>query len=85
MDCRRETIQNVMDIIERCNESLYKWNKNNFGNVHKHLVKAKQSLQHVQSMDQCMTSNDELKEAQKDVHLWLECEEMMWKQRSKVI
>lgn len=52
-----------MSIIERCNESLNRWNKNTFDNVHKHLEEAKQRLQSVQSIDQSMASNDELKEA----------------------
>lgn len=61
--CGRGTIQDVMAIIERCNQDLNKWNKNTFGNVHKHLAEAKQILQYVQSMDQCMARNNELKEA----------------------
>lgn len=32
-----------------------------------------------------MASNDEFKEARKDAHLWLEREEMLWKQISRVL
>lgn len=32
-----------------------------------------------------MANSNELKEAQKDVHLWLKRKEMLWKQRSRVL
>lgn len=75
--CRGETIQEVMDVNNRCDESLGQWNKNYFGNVQKHLVEAQKRLQEAQSMDQRMVSIEVIREAQMDVHLWLERDEMM--------
>lgn len=64
-------MQDVMAIIAKCNDNLSRWNKQTFGNVCKNLAEAKQWMQNVQSMDQHMASNVELKEVQKEVHVWL--------------
>lgn len=56
---RGEIIQDVMDVISRCNQSLGQWNKNRFGNIQKNLAKVKRA----QSMDQRMASSEVIREA----------------------
>lgn len=56
-----------------------------FGNVQKKLQEAKQRLKNIQEMESGLADSGMVNEARKEVHVWLERDELMWKQRSRVL
>ncbi|KAF5464768.1 hypothetical protein F2P56_014820, partial [Juglans regia] len=75
----------VMDKIAGCSQKLQVWNKRKFGNVQVQVARAQRRLQYLQERSHRGSSNENLKKAKEEVHIWLEREEVMWRQRSKAL
>lgn len=70
----------VMQHIENCNKELEGWNQVAFGSVQRKLHLAHEKQDTLQSRDPLGICGDEHKATCKDVHLWLEREEKLWRQ-----
>lgn len=78
-------MDDVMRRISVCSENLTKWNKLSFGNVQRQLQQAKTKLQRLQETNPTHLNKDAFKEAHKEVHCWLERNEILCRQRSKAL
>ncbi|XP_042962749.1 uncharacterized protein LOC122297028 [Carya illinoinensis] len=74
----------LMENISKCGDDLSQWNKRSFGNVQKELASAKDKLKGIEEMDPNFQHTSLHKEAREEVQKWLERDELMWKQRSRV-
>lgn len=61
------------------------WNRNYFGNVQKNLAEAKSKLKSIQELETELVSKELLDGARREVNIWLEREEVMWRQWSRVL
>lgn len=69
----------------QCSKKLDSWNKNTFGNVQHQLNKARMRLKQMQeAYPTCVEIADNIF-AREEVQMWLEREEIMWRQRSKAL
>ncbi|XP_042974784.1 uncharacterized protein LOC122306423 [Carya illinoinensis] len=85
--CQRNgsiSLDQIMGRISRCAIELGRWNKTSFGHVQKNLANAKRKLQCLEANDSGSLSLEEHKQACLEVQKWLERDELMWKQRSRV-
>ncbi|XP_042944963.1 uncharacterized protein LOC122278791 [Carya illinoinensis] len=73
----------VMRKIKGCGEKLTSWNKSKFGHVRQGLQKARSKLKWLQSSDPCFQRRDEHSKARAAMQVWMEREEIMWRQRLK--
>ncbi|KAG2666985.1 hypothetical protein I3760_15G091300 [Carya illinoinensis] len=77
-------LDQIMGRIFRCATELGRWNKVSFGLVQKNLATAKRRLQCLEENDSGSNFLEEHKQACLEVQKWLERDELMWKQRSRV-
>ncbi|KAG2707736.1 hypothetical protein I3760_05G160800 [Carya illinoinensis] len=85
--CQRNgpiSLDQIMGRISRCAIELGRWNKTSFGHVQKNLANAKRKLQCLEANDSGSLFLEEHKQACLEVQKWLERDELMWKQRSRV-
>lgn len=73
-----------MQLNSRCGVKLQKWNKKRFENVQRCIQKANLQLHQAQNFMQDPLQSEKLSRAWREVHVWIEREEMIWKQRSRV-
>lgn len=71
-------------LIKGCEEELTTWNKASFKQVNQKLKEARRQLLRMQNLDIIQPNTSGIREAQKNVQLWLQREEVMWKQRSRI-
>lgn len=64
-------LEGIMQRIGNCSSQLGHWNKNCFGNVAKH------KLEMIQNLDLDSVSKEALDRAKKDIHIWLEMDQLM--------
>ncbi|KAG2706415.1 hypothetical protein I3760_05G103200 [Carya illinoinensis] len=74
----------ILSCISTCAEDLGSWNKSSFGHVQQELAKAKMKLQSLQATDPNCLFMAEFNKARDEVQKWLENDELIWKQRSRV-
>ncbi|XP_042962598.1 uncharacterized protein LOC122296867 [Carya illinoinensis] len=85
--CAGEGIQSlsqVMSYISHCSSALSRWNRTSFGHVQKKLAAAQQKLGEISSSDPSFQQGLSHKLAREEVQNWLERDEIMWKQQSRV-
>ncbi|XP_040998143.1 uncharacterized protein LOC121244182 [Juglans microcarpa x Juglans regia] len=75
----------VIEGISACAIDLGKWNQNSFGHVQKELTSANRRLKFLQESDPYLTILHEHSKAREEVQKWLQRDELMWKQRSRVL
>lgn len=73
------TIRDIMQLIQKCGIFLIQWNKSIFCHVQQNLAKAN-PLKLAQDRHPVESSSEEIPQARKEVHTWLERDEIMWKQ-----
>ncbi|XP_042939609.1 uncharacterized protein LOC122274659 [Carya illinoinensis] len=78
-------MDSLVDFIKDSRVNLKRWNSNSFGNVQKQLSMAKQRMTWLYENDPLGTDKEAHDEAREEVQKWLERDELMWKQRSKVL
>ncbi|XP_042962309.1 uncharacterized protein LOC122296569 [Carya illinoinensis] len=78
-------MDSAVDFIEDSGVNLKRWNSNSFGNVQKKLVMAKRQMTLLYEKDPLGTDKEAHYEAREKVQKWMERDELMWKQRSKVL
>lgn len=81
---RRSELASVMSKINQCSIQLQAWNRASFDSVKIRLQKAEKHLSNLVAAGLLGLRQSKLKEAKKEVHRWLEREEAMWQQRSKI-
>ncbi|XP_042942763.1 uncharacterized protein LOC122276942 [Carya illinoinensis] len=85
--CQRNgpiSLDQIMGRISSCATELGRWNKASFGHVQKNLASAKRRLQCLEENDSRSHLLEEHKQACLEVQKWLERDELIWKQRSRV-
>ncbi|KAJ0018154.1 hypothetical protein Pint_10775 [Pistacia integerrima] len=80
----QSTMVDVVGMIKECGLKLDAWNMTTFGHVQKKLQQAKQQLNQLYEGD-CGSDVSVLNKAKEEVQLWLEKDEVMWRQRSKAL
>ncbi|KAF5458601.1 hypothetical protein F2P56_022622 [Juglans regia] len=75
----------VSDMLKECGTQLQGWNKHCFGNVQSQLSKAQRTLSTLYERDPDFIPLEELNVARDEVQIWLERNEIMWRQRSKAM
>lgn len=78
------SVNEVMELISKCGAKLKHWNRYSFGNIQKHLTEANETLKRALEQHPTDFNSSVLNEARKEVQVWLERDEMMLKQCSKV-
>lgn len=74
----------MIDNIKKCSKCLALWGDEIFGLVQKNLAMARTQLKNLERND--MTQKFvEIQGANREVQKWLEAEEIMWRQHSKVL
>ncbi|XP_042969025.1 uncharacterized protein LOC122301700 [Carya illinoinensis] len=73
----------VIRKIQCCGEKRTIWNKSKFGHVRQGIEKARSKLKWLQASDPCFQKRDEHGKARVEMQVWMEREEIMWRQRSK--
>ncbi|KAL9666399.1 hypothetical protein QQ045_000729 [Rhodiola kirilowii] len=76
--------QKLVETLERCADQLDTWNKSVFGKVEKKIKEAKKELQGIRAMPRTQIMAEIEKEFTSKIDEWLEKEEFMWRQRSRV-
>ncbi|XP_042983366.1 uncharacterized protein LOC122312779 [Carya illinoinensis] len=79
-------MEELLNLIQGCGQQLKIWNRHSFGLVKKKLNEARAELEKAQfSHSHSHDLNPEgLSQARNKVQLWLEREEVMWRQRSRI-
>ncbi|XP_041001573.1 uncharacterized protein LOC121247264 [Juglans microcarpa x Juglans regia] len=77
-------MEEVLNLIKGCGEELTSWNRVSFGQVRRKLNEARNELEKLQLLNSCHPFPGGLSMARKEVQLWLERNEVMWRQRSRV-
>ncbi|KAF5470678.1 hypothetical protein F2P56_011175 [Juglans regia] len=77
-------MEGVMRLIKGCGEQLAWWNKTSFGHIKRELDSARHNLESILATDGAQYDPVGLFKARENMQLWLEQEEMMWRQRSCV-
>ena len=78
---------NPSDIVaglKRCADELSRWNKTVFGHVPRQIQKKRNVLNDLVLRDQNGRNGREINKIRKEINELLDCEEVMWQQRSKV-
>lgn len=70
-------MEGVSALIKGCGEELTVWNKASVGQVNEKLQGARRLLLRMQNLDAIQPNNAGIREAQKNMQLWLEWEEVM--------
>ena len=68
--------------MDRCRETLIKWNMQEFGHIGKKLAKAQELLQALEARSVGLSNTLEVCKQRVEVNRLLDLEERMWKQRS---
>lgn len=71
-------MENLCLTLKKCGKIFDKWNRSSFGNVHQDLRRRRMETPDESTMK-------EIKRVRQDINDWLEREEIMWRQRSKVL
>ncbi|KAF5447511.1 hypothetical protein F2P56_033062 [Juglans regia] len=74
----------VSKLIKECGKELAVWNRSSFGYVHEKLAAARKRLEDLQQLNALCSDSERVDEARGEVNVWLEMEEVKWKQRSLV-
>lgn len=77
-------IPGVMQRICKCSSELEAWNRSTFGSVSRNIRLAQARLHRLQGRDPLGLCLDEHKMARLEVQKWLEREEKLWRQRSRI-
>lgn len=77
------SMKTLMSCIFGCGLRLKSWNKTHFGQVRQRLATAERKLIRLKSKGRGVIEED-IREAQKEMHIWMERDEIMWRQRSRV-
>lgn len=75
----------ILGLISRCGSKLKHWNKTSFGNIQKQLIVANKKLEEAHNRYPQDIVQMEVNEVRKEVHLWLEMDELTWKKRSRTL
>lgn len=75
----------VMEKIRHCENQLKLWNRESFRTVRKRIKEAEANLYEITQADPLFPRPTKHKEARGAVNKWLEREEKMWSQRSKIM
>jgi len=67
--------------LQSCTDALTRWYKAEFGHVGRRISSLKTQLQCLES--QPNLHGDEIRRVQRELNLWLDSEEVKWKQRSR--
>lgn len=78
------TMESVMRLIKGCGEQLAIWNKVFFGHVKKNIEAARQNLENMLAKDGNQSNPVDLSKTREDMQPWLEREEVIWRQRSRL-
>ncbi|XP_041020228.1 uncharacterized protein LOC121261886 [Juglans microcarpa x Juglans regia] len=77
-------MEEVLHLLKGCGEELASWNKVSFGQVRRKLNEARNELVRLQIINSCHPDPGGISRDRNEVQLWLEREEIMWRQRSCV-
>lgn len=75
----------LTDRLKSCKEHLQRWNWRVFGNVNKILRQKQNRLQQLESIDGVLDKAKEIQSLKREINETLTREEIMWKQRSRVL
>lgn len=73
----KNDLDEIIQKIKNCSFQLSQWNRTCLRNVQKNLAKAKSNLARIQNMELDLVSKKILDQTRKNVHLWLERNEIM--------
>lgn len=79
------SVDNILQINTRCGHHLKKWNRTSFGNVQRRLAESKEQLKNLQERGPLLNSDEQIKKSCKEVNVWLERKEIMYKQRLRAL
>ncbi|XP_042950313.1 uncharacterized protein LOC122282426 [Carya illinoinensis] len=77
-------MEDLLNLIQGCGQQLKIWNRHSFGLVKKKLNEARAELEKAQFSHSHDPNPKGLSQAINKVQLWLEREEVMWRQRSRI-
>lgn len=78
-------MEDIMQKMDVCGRQLDVWNQNEFGIVQRQLCRAKNRFQNIIEEDPTCSNRDRFYSAKSEVNIWLNKEEIMWRQSSKAL
>ncbi|KAL0008623.1 hypothetical protein SO802_010125 [Lithocarpus litseifolius] len=81
---RADNASDIVAGLKRCADDLSKWNRTVFGHVPRQIQKKRNVLNDLVLRDQNGRNGREINKIRKEINELLDCEEVMWQQRSKV-
>ena len=70
--------------LEKCRSSLEAWNKIVFGHVGRKVAELQKRLEWLELQPSSMEINKDMKRTRSDLNIWLEKEDDIWRQRSRI-
>ena len=70
--------------LEKCRSSLEAWNKIVFGHVGRKVAELQKRLEWLELQPSSMEINKDMKRTGSDLNIWLEKEDDMWRQQSRI-